>query len=131
MSSDSFPIRDEPANGCDVNLIERILPILRTVPRPLLPLVPLWIFGGAFTALLAAFTVLVVHLNSARYHLTAWTGEPILSAIGDRRRGLDLAQSETARRLDESHRKTESRGPTRIGVHAAPTGMMRVERRHH
>jgi hypothetical protein len=112
-----------------MNLIERILPILRTVPRPLLPLVPLWIFGGTFSVLLAAFAVLVVHLNSTHYHLTAWTGQPILSTIGDRHRAGDIAQSKTAQGRDNSDGNAESRAPTRIAAHTALTGMARVERR--
>lgn len=113
-----------------MNLVERVVSILRAVPRPLLPLVPLWIFGSAFALLLAAFTVLVIHLNSTRYHLTPWTGEPILLVTGDglRPRERDIAQSKTARGRDETHGNAESSAPTPIAAQAWPKVTVRVER---
>jgi hypothetical protein len=61
-------------------MTEKILTLLRAVPRPLLPFVPLVMLCGV-TCMLAAIALVVVHTNSAEYHLTSWSGEPIFEGV--------------------------------------------------
>jgi hypothetical protein len=64
----------------DNEMTEKILTLLRAVPRPLLPLVPFLMLCGV-TCVLAAIAMVVVHTNSARYNLTPWSGQPIFEGV--------------------------------------------------
>lgn len=70
-----------------MKVLEHIVSVLQLLPYPLRPLVPLWIVGGTLAVLIAGLAVAVVHLNSVRYHLTAWTGEPESAATEDDKAG--------------------------------------------
>jgi hypothetical protein len=85
-------------------MTERILTLLRALPRLLVPFVPLMMLCAVASAL-AALTVVVVHTNSARYHLTPWTGEAILLDRGE----------------DASHTAANA-----VTVSSAPTGQAAV-----
>ena len=61
-------------------MTERILTLLRAVPRLLLPFIP-WVMLCGVTCALAAIAIGVVHTNSARYNLTPWSGEPIFRGV--------------------------------------------------
>jgi len=79
-------------------MTERVLTLLRAVPRLLLPFVPLAMLWGV-TCMLAALAVVVVHTNSARYQLTPWSGEPIFEGIPRRAGGALAVSSATAGRI--------------------------------
>lgn len=79
-------------------MTERILTLLRAVPRLLLPFVPLAMLWGV-TCMLAALALVVVHTNSARYHLTPWSGEPIFQGIPQPAGGALAVSSPAAGRI--------------------------------
>ena len=61
-------------------MTEKILTLLRAVPRLLLPFLPLVMLCGV-TCMLGALALVVVHTNSARYNLTPWSGQPIFEGV--------------------------------------------------
>jgi hypothetical protein len=86
-------------------MTERILTLLRAVPRLLLPFVP-WVMLCGVTCVLAALAIGVVHTNSARYHLTPWSGEPIFEGVPHSDGGTMAVSSTAAGKVaaGEGHR---------------------------